>query len=124
MPARQALILLLSADLLIAACSDDDASPTTSRQSVASLATSTTTSTTSIGASTTSSTAPPTTEATTTTTLPIEEQVRAAMLGYYEVYWRCLRSPGDCDPLEVVVPDSDAYRALTATRNDLVKGGY
>jgi hypothetical protein len=67
---------------------------------------------------------PPTTQATTTTSLPIEEQVRAAMLGYYDFYWRCLRAPNACDPLEVAVPDSDAFNALTATKNDLVGNGY
>ena len=77
---------------------------------------------TTTGASTSS---PVTTSATTTSsTLAIEEQVRVAAARFYDYYWQCLRQPAACDPSVVSPPDSDAFRSLTKTAGDLVKGGF
>ena len=73
---------------------------------------------------TTAPTTTPTTQAPTTTTLPVEEQVRPPCSATTTSTGDAFVHPSECDPLEVAVPDSDAFNALTAGRDDLVEGNY
>ena len=50
--------------------------------------------------------------------------MRVAASRFYDYYWQCLRKPAECDPTVVDAPDSDAFRSLTKTAADLVKGGF
>jgi hypothetical protein len=127
MQMRHVLAQVALLAVVAAGCSgDDDVAATTSTSSEATTASTSRTAPSRTVPDTTAptSTTLPTTEAATTTTLPVEQQVRQAMLGYYDFYWRCLRAPSECDPLEVAVPDSDAFRALTTGRDGLIKGNY
>ena len=122
---RQVLAPTVAIAALLAGCTGDDDPNSAVTTAATGVDASTTrpraSAPTSVSLTTTTSTST-TAAVTTTTTVPIEQQVRAAMLGYYDFYWRCLRAPEQCDPAQVTVPDSDAFNALTNTKNDLVKG--
>lgn len=75
---------------------------------------------------TSSTTEPPTTStepAPTTTEPSVEVQVTEASFRLYDLYWSCLRMPGDCSVSSGYLPESDAFRALTNTVNDLAAAG-
>src|SRR5262245_58006937 len=105
MSPRRALALLAVA-VLVAGCTGHDDADTTSSSATNSEPTTsgpdTATSPPTSNVESTASSTPPTSTAasSTTTTLPADEQVRAAMLAYYDFYWRCLRAPEQCDPSE------------------------
>lgn len=142
--ARLSLAVVLT--VAIAACSGgDDAGSTTTADSTAPTGVSTSDAPVTTEPTTTSSTAattPSTTEAITTpsdpTTTPppsstappstteadVIAEVTAAMNDYYDFYWACLRAPEQCDPADVAVPASDAFAALSRTRDDLLSGGF
>ena len=129
--ARRAAAVVLAIGLLAACGGARKAATSTTVSAPSATAASTTASTrstTSPPASTTAastSVSPVTTPATTTsTTAPVEEQVRVAASRFYDYYWQCLRKPAECDASVVSPADSDAFRSLTKTAADLVKGGF
>lgn len=75
---------------------------------------------------TSSTTEPPATStepAPTTTEPSVEVQVTEASFRVYDLYWSCLRMPGNCNVGSGYLPESDAFRALTNTVNDLAAAG-
>ncbi len=130
---RQFTALAIAAALALAACSggDDEATPTTAADPATTAATTTTAapSTQPPPTEAPTTTPPPTTPAPTTappTTAPrdIVAEVTQAALAYDAWYVECLRNPPACDPSIVAVEGSDAFNALTRTRDELISAGF
>jgi hypothetical protein len=124
---RQSTALAIAAALVLAACSGgaDEATPTTPAPSTTAVATTSTATTASPPPTTPAPTTPaPTTAPPTTAPRDVTAEVTDAMNDYYAFYWACIRTPAECDPSLVSLPDSDSFNALTRTRDDLVSAGF
>lgn len=53
----------------------------------------------------------------------VDAEVQAAVLGYYDYYWRCLRAPAGCEPGRATAEGSTAFDELADVARTLVQNG-
>ena len=106
--------------LALAACSGgtDSGTSATTVAAVTSAPTTAAPTTTEAPSTTTTIPATTTTEAPTTTTIPLEDELRAAVVANYAAYNACLADPANCHP--ELIATGHTLDAISATVHDMI----